>query len=57
VNNILNGGSNLLKIINQILDAVKLESGTLDLNIEKVSVQRIVDEALNIIKERLNSRK
>ena len=57
VNNILNGGSNLLKIINQILDAVILESGTLDLNIEKVSVQRIVDEALNIIKEKAELQK
>ncbi len=57
VNNILNGGSNLLKIINQILDAVKLESGTLDLRIERVSVQRIVDEALNIIKEKAEKQK
>ncbi len=52
VNNILNGGNNLLKIINQILDAVKLEVGTLKLSIDRMFVPETVDGVIGIIKEK-----
>ncbi len=51
VNNILTGGSNLLKIINQILDAVKSEVGTLKLSIERVFLHRELDDVLGSFKE------
>jgi PAS domain S-box-containing protein len=51
VNNILNGGNNLLKIINQILDVIKLEVGTLKLSIERVFLHGVVDDVLGCINE------
>ncbi|MBU4139890.1 MAG: PAS domain-containing protein [Euryarchaeota archaeon] len=52
LNNILNGGNNLLKIINQILDAVKLEDGTLKLSMDRMFVHGAVDGVIDIIKEK-----
>ncbi len=52
VNNILTGGSNLLRIVNQILDAVKLEEGTLKLSTERVFVHGTVDDILGSMQEK-----
>ncbi|HWR26584.1 MAG TPA: ATP-binding protein, partial [candidate division Zixibacteria bacterium] len=52
VNNVLTGGNNLLKLINDILDLSRVEAGNIDLEIEKVSLQAVIDESLNLIKEK-----
>jgi PAS domain S-box-containing protein len=51
VNNILNGGNNLLKVINQILDAVKSEVGTMKISRDRMFVPGAVDGVIDIIKE------
>lgn len=43
---ILNGGAHLLKLINEILDLAKIESGKVSLSIEVVSVRSIVDSCM-----------
>ncbi|MCZ7362607.1 MAG: PAS domain S-box protein, partial [Candidatus Methanoperedens sp.] len=51
VENVLTGGNNLLRLINDILDLSRMEAGKIDLEIEKVSVQAMIDESIDLIKE------
>lgn len=48
--NISNSGKHLLGIINDILDLSKIEAGEMALQYEKVSVKKIVDEVLMVLK-------
>jgi PAS domain S-box-containing protein len=52
VDNVLTSGKFLLNLINDILDLSKVEAGKLELVIEKISVPRIIDETLILIKEK-----
>jgi len=47
--NIYTSGAHLLRLINQILDSVKLESGRLELRFSKVSVSKVIESALSMI--------
>ncbi len=52
IDNIITGGKNLHNIIGQILDAVKMYEGTLELRIEKIPVLETLDEIVGAIKEK-----
>lgn len=52
VDNIHTSGKFLLNLINDILDLSKVEAGKLELVIEKISVPRVIDETLSLIKEK-----
>jgi len=52
VDNIHTSGKFLLNLINDILDLSKVEAGKLELVIEKMSVPRVIDETLSLIKEK-----
>jgi PAS domain S-box-containing protein len=52
VQNIITGGNNLLNIIRQILDVVKMYEGTLELHIENIPVPETLDEIIGVIKEK-----
>ncbi len=51
VDNILTGSSHLLNLISDILDTTKIEAGKLELTIGKMSVHKVLNETLNLIKE------
>jgi PAS domain S-box-containing protein len=49
VHEILKGGRHLLKLINEVLDLSKIESGQIDLSLEPVNVQLVLDECMPLI--------
>lgn len=54
-NDIHDSGMHLLRVINDILDLSKIESGKFDLHAEEVELPRIIDASLRIIAERAES--
>jgi len=52
VDDIIVSGKRMLDIVDDILDLGKAETGKIDLNIEKVSVQITIDETTSLVKER-----
>lgn len=46
VKQILNGGNHLLKLVNDVLDLSRVESGVLEVNIGNVSLQEVLNEAI-----------
>jgi CheY-like chemotaxis protein len=55
--NINNSGTDLLNLINEILDLSKVESGKIDLDINEVSVGNIVDNLESMFKEIAKSKR
>jgi PAS domain S-box-containing protein len=49
VDEITKAGNHLLKLINEILDLAKVESGHIELSIETVFLSEVIDESLNLI--------
>ena len=47
---ILSSGQHLLALINDILDMSKIEAGKLTLNLEPVSVEEVVDDAVRLVR-------
>jgi PAS domain S-box-containing protein len=54
-NDIHDSGMHLLRVINDILDLSKIESGRFELHAEEVELPRIIDASLRIIGERAES--
>ena len=54
--NVLTSGKQLLRIIDDILDLTRVESGKMELTIEHVSVPAAVKEVLETIKEKAGKR-
>ena len=52
VNNIYSSGSHLLSLINDILDLSKVESGNLELDLAKVSLENVLHGAISMLKEK-----
>ena len=52
VKDILDSGNHLLDLINDILDLAKIEAGKLDLDANKVNVQKVVNACMTLIKDR-----
>jgi len=49
VNDILSAGKHLLRLINEVLDLAKIESGYMDINIEPVHLAEVFNECQNIL--------
>ncbi|MDD4427431.1 MAG: PAS domain S-box protein [Paludibacter sp.] len=49
VDHILNSGSHLLKLINEVLDISKIEAGKLSLSVEKIKVKEVISEAIDLV--------
>ena len=52
VENVITSGKFLLNIINDILDISKVESGKMEIVIEKLPVSQVINETINLIKEK-----
>jgi signal transduction histidine kinase len=52
VAHILNGGHHLLSLINDILDLAKVESGKMDLDLDRFPLKELVEGALVIVREK-----
>ena len=50
VQEILDAGNHLLKLINEVLDLAKIESGQIDIYMEKVDVNNVLKQSLNLIR-------
>lgn len=49
VNEIMVAGKHLMKLINEVLDLAKIESGHIDLSVDKVNISKIIVESLQLI--------
>lgn len=49
VNEIIVAGKHLMKLINEVLDLAKIESGHIDLSVSKVNISKIIIESLQLI--------
>jgi signal transduction histidine kinase len=49
VDRILNGGQHLLKLINEVLDISRIETGTVSISLEPIDVDAAVADALTLI--------
>ena len=56
VKHIINNGKHLLKLINEVLDMARIESGKISISIENIKIQETVKEAVNIIKPLLKEK-
>ena len=49
VKEILDAGSHLLKLINEVLDLSKIESGKLDIHISSISLNEVMEQCISLI--------
>jgi signal transduction histidine kinase len=50
VNEILNAGRHLLDLINEILDLARVESGKIELNLQKIPINPTIEECTHLVK-------
>ena len=56
VKEILDAGNHLLNLINEVLDIAKVESGNLDIEIERVDVKNVIDECVSLMKNAIKDK-
>jgi len=52
LDNVISSGNHLLKLINEILDLSKIESGKIEIAREKIDIHKIIEESIIMIKEK-----
>lgn len=57
VNHILKSGTLLLSLINEVLDMARVESGQLKLNVETLTVDAVIQEAIDTVQPRAEEQK
>lgn len=56
VNQIIEGGQHLLKLINQVLDLSKIETGSVDVNFEKININELISSICLLMKPQADRR-
>lgn len=56
VKHIMNNGKHLLKLINEVLDMARIESGKISISIENIQIQETIKEAVDIVKPLIKER-
>jgi PAS domain S-box-containing protein len=56
VKHIMNNGRHLLKLINEVLDMARIESGKISISIENIKIQETIKEAVDIVKPLMKER-
>lgn len=57
VKEILNAGSHLLTLINQVLDLSKIESGKMDILFENISIDKVLKQSISLMQTLVEERK
>ncbi len=57
LDNVITSGKFLLNIINDILDISKVEAGKMEIVIDKLPVSQVINETINLIKEKATNHK
>jgi len=57
IDEVINAGSHLMRLINEVLDLAKIESGKLETSIEHVDLDEVLQESIMLIKGHAETRK
>lgn len=56
VKEILDAGNHLLNLINEVLDIAKVESGKLDVEIQRIEIKKVIDKCISLIKNAITDK-
>ena len=56
IKGIISSGEHLLEMINEVLDMAKIESGSSEINLEEINLEKLIDRNLDILKSQAESK-
>lgn len=56
INFILESGRQIHSLVNDVIDLAKIEAGKMELKLDEISIEKIIDNCVNIFQERVNQK-